>query len=161
MTTIVAGLVAFSAVLALPTQLANALIGTDQIANNAVTSPKIRDGEVRTQDIGNSAVTSGKIADGTVQAQDIADGVIPSGGGVQLNARIVSVSLSIAPGTNRGEALDCGTDIVTGGGFAAPPNVVIVQNIQLDTHRWGFSATNHNSDTVDVLARATCIALGP
>lgn len=56
-TTFVAGLVAFSAVLVIPTQLANAAIGTNQIADNAITSPKIKDGEVKTPDLATASVT--------------------------------------------------------------------------------------------------------
>ena len=37
--------------------MAQALIKTDQIENNAVTSPKIKNGEVKTQDLSPGAVT--------------------------------------------------------------------------------------------------------
>ena len=151
--------VVFSAI-TLPAAVAQST-SSPPIRANSVTSGSIKDGEVKTADLANNAVTSPKIADGTIQEQDIADGVIPSGG-IQLDAYILSVPLSIEAGVNRGEALECETgDIVTGGGFAVPPGVVIIQNIQLDEHRWGFSATNNNGFSVDVLARATCLDLTP
>lgn len=54
------------------------LIGTGDIANNAVTSPKIRDGEVKTPDISNNAVTSSKISNGEVGESDLADDSVTS-----------------------------------------------------------------------------------
>jgi len=78
-TTLVAGMVTFSSILVVPTQVTQALIttnkiednpitvkndliGTDQIKNNAITSPKIKDGEVKSQDLANGAVTKDKIS---------------------------------------------------------------------------------------------------
>jgi hypothetical protein len=56
-------------------------VKTADIANNAVTSPKIQNGQVNTDDLANNAVTTGKIADGTIQEQDIAEGTIPPASG--------------------------------------------------------------------------------
>ena len=55
-----------------------AQIGTSNIANNAITSPKIRDGEVKTPDIANNAVTSSKISNGDVDTNDLADDAVTS-----------------------------------------------------------------------------------
>lgn len=55
-----------------------AQIGTSNIANNAITSPKIRDGEVKTPDIANNAITTSKISNGAVEANDLATGVVTS-----------------------------------------------------------------------------------
>src|SRR5213593_2582994 len=54
------------------------LIGTGDIANNAVTSPKIRDGEVKTPDLSNNAITSSKISNGEVGENDLADDSVTS-----------------------------------------------------------------------------------
>ena len=48
------------------------------LANSAVTSAKIKDGEVKTDDLADSAVTSAKIADNTIATGDIADSAITS-----------------------------------------------------------------------------------
>ncbi|HEX9319291.1 MAG TPA: hypothetical protein VF884_10175 [Nitrososphaeraceae archaeon] len=55
-----------------------AQIGTSNIANNAVTSPKIRDGEVKTPDIANNAVDTSKISNGAVETNDLADDAVTS-----------------------------------------------------------------------------------
>jgi len=47
-------------------------IGTADLAGNAVTSAKIKDGEIKTDDIAASAVGSLRIKDNDVKAQDIA-----------------------------------------------------------------------------------------
>jgi hypothetical protein len=49
-TALVAGLGLFTSALSVPIEPAQALIGTSQIENNAITSPKIKDGEVKTND---------------------------------------------------------------------------------------------------------------
>ena len=55
-----------------------AQVDTNDINNGAVTSPKIRDGEVRNPDIADNAVTSDKIRVGAVVTEDIADNSITS-----------------------------------------------------------------------------------
>ena len=48
-------------------------VGTSDLAGNAVTSAKIKDGEVKTADIGGSAVTNAKISNGAVNSAKVAD----------------------------------------------------------------------------------------
>jgi hypothetical protein len=65
----------------LPTVLsvnAQIRVDTGNIANNAVTSPKIEDGQVRTPDIANNAVTTSKISDGAIETRDLADNSVTS-----------------------------------------------------------------------------------
>jgi hypothetical protein len=54
------------------------VVDTRNIANNAVTSPKIEDGQVKTPDIDNNAVTTSKIANGAVGTNDLADSSVTS-----------------------------------------------------------------------------------
>jgi len=49
--------------------------GTNEIADDAITSKKIKDKQVKKQDIRNNAITSNKIIDGTIQSADIAPGL--------------------------------------------------------------------------------------
>lgn len=53
-------------------------IDTNHISNNAVTSPKIQNGEVKTQDIANNAITTAKISTSAVETIDIADDSVTS-----------------------------------------------------------------------------------
>lgn len=62
---------------ALPTNIYGQ-IGTSNIQNNAITSPKIRDGAVKTPDIANNAVTTSKISGGAVETSDLADDAVTS-----------------------------------------------------------------------------------
>jgi len=55
-----------------------AQVGTNDIDNGAVTSPKIRDREVKTPDIADDSVTSEKIRNGAVGTANIADNSITS-----------------------------------------------------------------------------------
>jgi len=59
-------------------QQGHAQVGTNDIDNGAVTSPKIRDREVKTPDIADGSVTSDKIRDGAVGTANIADNSITS-----------------------------------------------------------------------------------
>lgn len=54
------------------------VVNTRNIANNAITSAKIEDGQVKTPDIANNAVTSSKIASGGVDTTDLADNSVTS-----------------------------------------------------------------------------------
>ncbi len=51
-------------------------IGTNELADNAVNTDKILDGEVNNSDIADNAINSAKIEDGQVDTQDIADDAI-------------------------------------------------------------------------------------
>jgi hypothetical protein len=55
-----------------------AQVDTNDIDNGAVTSPKIRDSEVRNPDIADSSITSDKIRNGAVIGEDIAEDSITS-----------------------------------------------------------------------------------
>ena len=57
---------------------AQAQVGTNDIDNGAVTSPKIRDREVKNPDIAEDSITSDKIRDGAVGTAAIADDSITS-----------------------------------------------------------------------------------
>lgn len=59
-------------------QQGHAQVGTNDIDNGAVTSPKIRDREVKTPDIADDSVTSEKIRNGAVGTANIADNSITS-----------------------------------------------------------------------------------
>lgn len=59
-------------------QQGEAQVGTNDIDNGAVTSPKIRDREVKTPDIADGSVTSEKIRNGAVGTANIADDSITS-----------------------------------------------------------------------------------
>jgi hypothetical protein len=62
MTAIVVGLVSYSLTTVIPTHLARALVTDNQIADNAITSPKIKDGQVKTLDLANGTMTKDKIS---------------------------------------------------------------------------------------------------
>jgi hypothetical protein len=59
-------------------QRVEAQVDTNDISNGAVTSPKIRDGEVRSADIADGAVTTDKIRPGAVITESLADNSVTS-----------------------------------------------------------------------------------
>jgi hypothetical protein len=59
-------------------QHVGAQVDTNDIDNGAVTSPKIRDGEVRTPDIADEAVATDKIRRGAVVTESLADNSVTS-----------------------------------------------------------------------------------
>ncbi|MBK8554796.1 MAG: tail fiber domain-containing protein [Lewinellaceae bacterium] len=59
-------------------QLNAGVVGTTELADNAVNSAKILDGAVGTADLADNAVNSAKILDGTVGTADLADNAVNS-----------------------------------------------------------------------------------
>ncbi len=57
-------------------QIKPGVVGTTELADNSVTSPKIVDGTIATADLGDNSVNSVKIIDGSVTSADIADGTV-------------------------------------------------------------------------------------
>jgi hypothetical protein len=62
----------------LSTDLADKITGTTEIANNSITSDKIKNGTINTSDLANNCVTSVKIKDGAVTNSDIANNAVIS-----------------------------------------------------------------------------------
>lgn len=52
--------------------ICSSCVGTSDLAGNAVTGAKIKDGEVKTAELGSNSVTAAKIKDGEVKAAEIA-----------------------------------------------------------------------------------------
>ena len=61
---------------------------TADIANDAITSEKIKNQDVRRPDIRNNAISSAKINNGAVQSVDIRDGTIQGVGVVAIQVRV-------------------------------------------------------------------------
>ena len=67
--------------------------GTSEIADNAITSEKIKDRQVKNPDIRGNTIKSGKIRDGTIQGVDIDSTTAITVGQITLsdvNAKILS-----------------------------------------------------------------------
>jgi hypothetical protein len=62
----------------LPAAQLTGAVGTGQLADGAVTGPKILDGSVANADLANNAVNSVKIANGSIANADLADGAVDS-----------------------------------------------------------------------------------
>jgi hypothetical protein len=148
-TALVAGLVAFSAVLVVPTQLAQALVKTNQIEDNAITSPKIKDGEVKTPDLATAAVTKEKLN--------------PSA--VKLIVTVALKDFSVPAHSSASGFAECNSgEIVTGGGFFLFDDTLIVtQNTPSGVGSWGVTAVNNgdNTELAKALAQCAHLELGP
>lgn len=151
-------------------------VGTTDIANNAVTSGKIGNGQVHNADIGGNAVTNSKIADGqvfssdiadvTIGASDIADSAITSsklaGGAVKLNIhKLEGGNFNIAPGAFATAEIDCDVvgAIVTGGGFevGGTNQVNVVTSEPFDQNTWRVTAFNGDRVNHGIQPWAVCI----
>jgi len=89
--------------------------GTDDIADNAITTAKIKNKQVKTADIKNNAIKSGKIKDGEVKSEDLASGLSLTGGltvtgdtSITSTLTVGSTSIDSANGNvNVGGAVNC------------------------------------------------------
>lgn len=74
---VLASLACVAACLALPgTETIAADVGTSDIQNGAVTTPKLKNGAVTTDKIANQAVGKGKLKDGAVTSRKLANGAV-------------------------------------------------------------------------------------
>ena len=135
-TTLVAGLGLFTSALALPIEPAQALIGTNQIENNAITSPKIRDGEVKTPDIANGAL--------------------------HLQIHFVTDSIVLEVGQQRGFVVRCPSgEQVTGGGYNSDPDMPVYINQPNEAQQgiavgWAVGASNNGNQPHGLTAFVMC-----
>jgi hypothetical protein len=106
------------------------------LANDAVTTGKIKDGEV----------TSADIKDGTVTSTDIASGTIPSGGWgtLEVTQRLAG-GRDIPPGSSGVTKAGCLDDeAITGGGFnlGRSPDLLVMTSARGDNNGWPAGAIN-------------------
>jgi len=101
---------------------AGVLVDTEDIADNAITSEKIKQREVKSRDIKNNAVKTNKIRDGTITLADLAPGVVDDADSDPTNElqTILQKRVDVQPITVDGfisQSVSCGTGwIATGGG---------------------------------------------
>jgi hypothetical protein len=128
------------------------------LANDAVTTAKIKNGEVTTNDI----------KDATIESQDIAAGVIPSAGG-NIETRIITTGEQVvAPGELSGDIpLQCNDDeVVTGGGIVIPAgyqDAAIVGNDPTSSNDWRVNVANTGESDITVIftGKAVCAKIVP
>ena len=149
MTTMVAGLVAFSGFLAIPIQISNAAIGTSQIADNAITSPKIKDGEVKTPDLATAAVTKEKLNPNAVKLVVI-----------QRESDLIPIPAS----QGRELRVDCNSnEVATGGGFRSGEGVNVFVNTG-SGNGWAVVAFNpgeFGDQRISAVVKCSHLELGP
>lgn len=80
-------------------EIANGTVGTDELADNAVTSAKIADNAVGTSEIADSAITTAKVANGTLLTTDFDTTTAVASGGVP----VITVSTSTPTGGKNGD----------------------------------------------------------
>lgn len=152
-------------------------IGTTDLANNAVTSAKIGNGQVHNSDIGSSAVTSAKIADGTIVSSDMADQAIIStkiadsavtssklaGGAVKPNVHIVrGGAVWLAPGDIKTATVSCqAAEVLSGGGFDSYPDVNVYRSYPQDADTWILYAKSTGGSSLPLVPYALCIGPSP
>jgi hypothetical protein len=148
-TTLVAGLGLFTSALVTPIEPVQALIGTNQIENNAITSPKIKDGEVKTNDLATAAVTKEKLNPNAVK--------------LVLVERTEEFTVRGSDAAVGHVLCDSG-EFVTGGGFKAITGPSF--NVWTSTksgNGWSIGVDNEISTDQNVEVSAICahLELGP
>ncbi len=141
-------------------------ITTDDIADNAVTSPKIASGGVTTSDVADNTITTSKIANGAVTKEKLAPG---TGVTITRTFRIAAHSTTVHPGEVGISDARCNQDeIVTGGGFEvlALQRVVTSEGIfggapGEQSDRWHVGVINEDTTDRDFLATAVCLKIVP
>lgn len=151
----------------------NTITSSDLKDGAAVRSSDIVDGQVNTADLANNAVTSDKIRDGEVKAEDLDPSIeIGNGGGgetpsfsLEVTERSNSITDAEGNAGFRTVSVQCNSDeVVTGGGFDATPNL-IVSDIKISKKQDnGWTITSLLRDfggTVTLTVYAECLKVVP
>lgn len=158
------------------TAYAAATIGTDDIKNKAVTTPKLDDGAVTTAKLGPQAVKPAKIALGAVRTAKISDAAVTEGKLAddavttaklqdgQVRAPDLGVITerrkygTIAAGGSAGVQANCNAgERVISGGHGAGVNVANISSYK-SFNGWWAGFTNNTSGTREVFAAVYCLA---
>ena len=113
--------------------------------NTGVQSVDIVDGQVANSDLGTDAVTSTKIKNGEVKTEDIASGAI------QLNIHRVQNDLTLSPGAIGSLGAECPSgETLVGGGFKAGIHIQVYHSFPSDIPFWlvegVYEGTGANED---------------
>jgi hypothetical protein len=141
----------------------NTIVSADLRDGAAVRSSDIVDGQVNTADLADDAVTSDKIKNGEVKAEDL-DPSIELGdgsGAIQLNVhRVDSDRITIPGNLNGGARVDCPPgETLIGGGFDVTPSVRVTTNYPEDENTWFVAGQNLVSGSQRLSAFALCAVL--
>jgi len=152
---------------------AGVLVDTDDIADNAITSEKIKPREVKSTDIKNNAVKSNKIKDGTITSADIADGAV-MGQHIGFYTKEFTFSGLSSGEINLGFVIDCDIgDFAISGGIAdnnvGVPDEFAVKEFgngeveNLGSHQW-FVTVDVLSDSIGgigITLHVVCLDFAP
>lgn len=146
-------------------------VGTADLAGNAVTSVKIKDGEVKTDDIAAGAVGSLRIKDNDVKTQDIAPGAVTKAklgadvlDTITTTRRIVT-GIAVNPGASWYGQVACLTgEAMTGGGYSGYTlnnGLQFERSFPTSTNSWRVEAANPTSSTQYFDVYVVCAKLSP
>jgi hypothetical protein len=127
-------------------------IGTDDIEDNAIISPKIKDGEVKTQDLANGAVTKDKISPFALKLVTVESHAI----------------FDVPAHSNAGTVVNCNkNEVVTGGGFIInepdKPIVTWQSKALISSNGWSVAGRNTDDASHSIIGSVVCAhpELGP
>ncbi len=136
--------------------IAPTAVGTNELADQAVTSAKIAPNAVTTSDLANQAVTSAKIAPNAVAWAEIQSGAVRSNTLGTLTLRTSTETLGGTVGATRGVTANCnaGERMISGGAGQQTFNAIMT-----DSHPVGSSGTTNPTGWIAFFKNTTTTAI--
>ena len=128
------------------TKIFNQTIVSEDIANDSITSDKIKNYTIATNDLANNSVTSNKIADGTITSDDIGSGAVDTAelaaDAVTYDKMAIKIKCGIEENVKHGDTIN--HDL----GVGYLPTSVVVTPVYDYTYESGTAVIHANTNNV-------------
>jgi hypothetical protein len=133
-------------------------VGSEEIAENAVSSPEVAPDSLTNQDLGDASVTSSEVADQSLTANDLGPNSVASSELAGVTVR--TNTTKVAKGANGGVSVSCvpGEQVLGGGGQPGHFGTEMTSS-RPSGEGWLYQAVNNTGGEDTLTVFALCLAV--